>query len=235
MTTEDVKPRLCSVNGCDYYNTIEVFKGRHYCTNHYRRAVHLSSISDRVKCGHVGCDVVGIDHDDPFWCVDHRVECSIDRCYRVAHHRVNNDPYCDEHIGTVEPDESQTIECGAHGCKHSRTIACTCGSGHSWCTECYKVHMSSNPPCSFLWTEQVGSHPVVATISKVDHPSHYNTGDIEVVDAIMDWRLNFNLGCAVKHVARAGKKDPTKYIEDLGKAIRYLQYEIEWEKKHGTR
>lgn len=60
----------------------------------------------------------------------------------------------------------------------------------------------------------------------VDHPSHYNTGSIEVIDAIEDWELGFNLGNAVKYIARAGKKDPTKECEDLKKAAWYLQRAI---------
>ena len=36
------------------------------------------------------------------------------------------------------------------------------------------------------------------------------------------WGLGFNLGNAVKYISRAGKKDPDKYIEDLQKAVWYL-------------
>lgn len=60
----------------------------------------------------------------------------------------------------------------------------------------------------------------------VNHPSHYTTGKIEVIDFIEDKNLNFCLGNAVKYIARAGKKDPTKTVEDLKKAIWYLAYEI---------
>lgn len=61
----------------------------------------------------------------------------------------------------------------------------------------------------------------------VDHPAHYNTGKIEIVAAIDDWRLGFSLGNAVKYIARAGKKDPAKTLEDLRKARWYLDREIE--------
>lgn len=61
--------------------------------------------------------------------------------------------------------------------------------------------------------------------SKVDHPSHYNMGSIEVIDAIEDWGLNFSLGNAVKYIARAQYKGAMK--EDLEKAIWYLQREID--------
>lgn len=56
----------------------------------------------------------------------------------------------------------------------------------------------------------------------VNHPSHYTSGNIEVIDAIEDWKLPYHLGNVVKYVARAGKKDPDKTIEDLKKARWYL-------------
>ena len=43
--------------------------------------------------------------------------------------------------------------------------------------------------------------------SAVEHPDHYmkNTGH-EVIEVINAWKLNYNLGNAVKYIARAGKK-----------------------------
>lgn len=64
-------------------------------------------------------------------------------------------------------------------------------------------------------------------MNPVSHPLHYNAGKIEVIEAIEDWKLNFHKGNAVKYIARAGKKDPTKEIEDLEKSIWYLKREIE--------
>ena len=62
----------------------------------------------------------------------------------------------------------------------------------------------------------------------VDHPSHYHSDSgIEVIDAIEAWDLNFALGNAVKYCARAGHKDPSKAIEDLRKAVWYIEREIE--------
>ena len=60
----------------------------------------------------------------------------------------------------------------------------------------------------------------------VNHPSHYTDGKIEVIDFIEDKGLNFHRGNAVKYIARAGKKDPAKEIEDLQKAVWYLNHEI---------
>lgn len=60
----------------------------------------------------------------------------------------------------------------------------------------------------------------------VNHPSHYTTGKIECIDFIKDKELGFCLGNAVKYIVRAGKKDPDKTVEDLQKAVWYLNREI---------
>ena len=63
--------------------------------------------------------------------------------------------------------------------------------------------------------------------SNVDHPDHYlkNTG-FEVIDVIDAWKLDFDLGNAVKYIARSGKKDPQKNVEDLEKAVWYINHRI---------
>lgn len=65
----------------------------------------------------------------------------------------------------------------------------------------------------------------------VNHPSHYTDGKIEVIDFIEQKNLNFHRGNAVKYIARAGKKDPEREVEDLEKAKWYLEREIERLKK----
>jgi len=67
------------------------------------------------------------------------------------------------------------------------------------------------------------------TDSNVEHPSHYNMGSIEVIDAIEAWDLNFHLGNTVKYIARA--KGKGKYLEDLKKARWYLDREISRQEK----
>lgn len=60
----------------------------------------------------------------------------------------------------------------------------------------------------------------------IHHPSHYTEGrKYEPRKVIADWGLNFNLGNAVKYIARAGRKGSK--IEDLKKAVQYLEFEIE--------
>lgn len=60
----------------------------------------------------------------------------------------------------------------------------------------------------------------------VNHPQHYTDGKIEVIDFIEDKKLNYHRGNAVKYIARAGKKDPNKELEDIEKAIWYLSREV---------
>lgn len=57
----------------------------------------------------------------------------------------------------------------------------------------------------------------------VNHPSHYTSGSIEVIDFIEDQKMPYHLGNATKYICRAGKKNPDKTIEDLQKAVWYLE------------
>ena len=58
----------------------------------------------------------------------------------------------------------------------------------------------------------------------VNHPKHYNQGKIEVIDAIVDWELDFIEGNVVKYVARS--KHKSSRVGDLKKARWYLDYLI---------
>jgi hypothetical protein len=67
--------------------------------------------------------------------------------------------------------------------------------------------------------------PVRPEPNTVDHPRHYNVGKIEAITVIEDWNLGFNLGNAVKYIARADHKGNP--VEDLKKALWYLQRELD--------
>lgn len=62
----------------------------------------------------------------------------------------------------------------------------------------------------------------------VDQPSHYQSkiNGLTASDVIDSWDLNFNLGCAVKYILRAGKKPNTPAYQDYLKTEKYLQREI---------
>jgi hypothetical protein len=68
--------------------------------------------------------------------------------------------------------------------------------------------------------------------ARVNHPGHYNAGQIEVIDAIEEWALGFNLGNAVKYIARAEHKEDA--VEDLQKAKWYVERELA-RRTHRTR
>lgn len=63
---------------------------------------------------------------------------------------------------------------------------------------------------------------------KVNHPNHYGGefNPYEAIKVIEAWNLGFNLGNTIKYISRAGIKDAEKEIEDLEKALWYLQREI---------
>ena len=59
-------------------------------------------------------------------------------------------------------------------------------------------------------------------------PSYYQRGSTDVWDFIREQGLNFHLGNAIKYICRAGYKDSK--IQDLEKAIHYLENELTHEK-----
>lgn len=79
---------------------------------------------------------------------------------------------------------------------------------------------------------QITQQPVHRELGRkkeaVNHPAHYGGKDnpYEAIKVIRAWELSFSLGNVIKYVARAGKKDPTRRLEDLHKAMWYLQEEI---------
>lgn len=86
---------------------------------------------------------------------------------------------------------------------------------------------SANEPENLL-TEHVDLQKVSEKVcDNVNHPSHYNSGEIEVIDFIEDKELGFHLGNAVKYISRAGRKNPGKTIEDLRKAVWYINRQIQ--------
>jgi hypothetical protein len=71
----------------------------------------------------------------------------------------------------------------------------------------------------------------------VKNPDHYGgaSNPYEAIKVIEHWNLDFHLGNTVKYISRAGKKDPTKEIEDLKKAMFYLERRIKnLEKNNGV-
>ena len=64
------------------------------------------------------------------------------------------------------------------------------------------------------------------TNDAVNHPSHYTShpGKIECIQVTE--HLNFCIGNAIKYLWRAGLKDGNSDIQDLKKAVWYIEREI---------
>lgn len=73
----------------------------------------------------------------------------------------------------------------------------------------------------------------VSVSNNVDHPEHYNFGQIETIDYIMDKELGFCLGNAVKYISRAGHKSGQEESQDLAKAVWYILRHMYEQSKKG--
>ena len=63
---------------------------------------------------------------------------------------------------------------------------------------------------------------------QVNHPNHYGGEDNtdEAIKVIEAWDLDFHIGNTVKYISRAGKKGTDKELQDLKKALWYLERKI---------
>lgn len=97
------------------------------------------------------------------------------------------------------------------------------------CRHLSKHHTNSGTGCIICKCERLEPSPdeYEEIDDPVNHPSHYTYGKIEVSDFIADKDFNFFRGNAIKYISRAGLKDPSKEIEDLEKAVWYLNREID--------
>jgi len=72
---------------------------------------------------------------------------------------------------------------------------------------------------------KMSNYEALARREAINHPPHYNQGQIEVIDVIEDWGLDFHAGNVIKYVARHKHKGNS--LEDLKKARFYLDRLIE--------
>lgn len=68
----------------------------------------------------------------------------------------------------------------------------------------------------------------------VDHPTHYNAhpSGVECIDIVR--HHSFNIGSAIKYLWRDGIKNTETPIQDLEKAIWYIQDEINMRKNNAV-
>lgn len=91
-------------------------------------------------------------------------------------------------------------------------------------------------PGKRLWGAKMNEKPTYPPItfkskinSTINHPAYYGgeKNTYEAIKVIEAWDLNFHLGNVVKYISRAGKKDPSKTLEDIQKAKWYLDRYLE--------
>lgn len=136
-------------------------------------------------------------------------------------------PYGDEKLHTIGrfPGEEKQIE---------NDPTCRCESidiermenrlyaGMSTCPECNKDF--TRPMLESRKLHAADAIDAFTNQSQVDHPAHYQSGGMEVIDVIEAFKLGFPLGNAIKYILRAGKKN--NGLQDLEKAVWYLKHEI---------
>lgn len=67
----------------------------------------------------------------------------------------------------------------------------------------------------------------------VNAPSHYCKGGYEIGPMLYLWGLSHRRASAVEYIMRAGAKKTSDEVEDLRKAIRNLEMELEYMEKYG--
>ncbi|KQX44017.1 hypothetical protein ASD97_25930 [Streptomyces sp. Root63] len=72
----------------------------------------------------------------------------------------------------------------------------------------------------------MGSFPLPDE-DEVNHPSHYTSHPSGVECIQVTEHMNFNLGNSVKYLWRAGLKGEDTSIQDLQKAVWYIEREIQ--------
>lgn len=84
-----------------------------------------------------------------------------------------------------------------------------------------------------MTTDKVDISDKIEKVERVNHPSHYTSGGMEVIDIIEAFNLSFCSGNAIKYILRSGAKldfegqDPkAKAVEDLRKAAWYINRRI---------
>lgn len=88
--------------------------------------------------------------------------------------------------------------------------------GHNYCLPCFtKTEFYFRK----LFNEPIGK------LADNKGPEYYKRGPIDTWDFIRQQELGYHLGNVIKYVCRAGHKGDA--IEDLEKAIHYLENEIE--------
>jgi hypothetical protein len=110
--------------------------------------------------------------------------------------------------------------CWAAGCINDNQLPCTTNNNPATASD-------DADDAVYLMRGGTMVVEVGASSDAVHHPSHYRPyypGGPECID--VTGAMGFNVGNAVKYLWRAGRKTPDA-IEDLRKALVYVQFEID--------
>ena len=147
-----------------------------------------------------------------------------------------NCPNCPQHpdqgcIRTHETNKVPIVHIHSDGVKnHEYTIQDLVLS--ELCPKCprHKENCIRTSPHTMHKHEHAGAYHEYPDL--INHPPHYNEGNIEVIDFIEDKKLGFHLGNVVKYICRESKGN---YLEDLEKAKWYLDREVARQKEEAAK
>lgn len=126
--------------------------------------------------------------------------------------------------GSLVEGKVYTVTMSVAG-NHAHFIAVADDGGtpqpRDWRTERFVLEQAGSVGCARP------ADDIASEVDAVRRPPHYANFPIEPVTFINACGLPFNRGNAIKYLCRAGLKDATKEIEDLQKAGRYIEMEIE--------
>ncbi len=93
----------------------------------------------------------------------------------------------------------------------------------------------ANPEAAFIvldsWLENFPADSLASENDPVNHPKHYTSHPSGVECIEITRHMGFNLGNVVKYIWRDGLKDCDVPLQDLKKALWYLQDEIKMREK----
>jgi ribosomal protein L37AE/L43A len=120
----------------------------------------------------------------------------------------------DERNNEVEKELKEIMYCTM--CGSTDKIVYNKQNNSYYCEQCNKIMNDYN-----------NNKPKNNT-EKINHPKRYNIGKIEAIEYIKDQNLlkGFCIGNVIKYISRAGNKDNSTELEDLKKAMWYLEYYI---------
>ena len=132
-----------------------------------------------------------------------------------------------KHENTHHLNEEPCLSCGMKQIAYTNYEPKEESNDYRSCDNCkYEDNDLYEYPCN-VCDRNYGNEDKWESINDpVNRPSHYTDGKIEVIDFIEDKKLGFCLGNAIKYIARAGKKNKDKEVEDLKKAKWYIDRRI---------